>query len=91
MTASVFLETFYPIAPNLGTHENYSDLTIYEKKVIYNGTEVDALFVEYDLDNKMEVYWLTDGLLVCIYMDKDALAGGWTEQFSFIEMPLLDA
>lgn len=88
MTASAFLEAFYPEAPNLGTQNNYKDRTIYETEMNYNGKMINALFVEYNLDNKMEVYWLTDGLLVCVYTDKDGLETGWTERLSFIEMPL---
>ena len=88
MTVAEFLETYYPYAPYPGNEEKHPGLTIYEGEIDYDGTKVTALFTEF-VDDKMEVYLLTDQLLVCLLMDKDGLDSGWSSTISFIEMPLV--
>ena len=88
MTVSAFLEAHYPDAPYPGNEEKHPGLTIYEAEIDYNGAKVNALFTEF-VDDKMEVYFLTDELLVCVLMDKDGFESGWSNRFSFMEMPLV--
>lgn len=88
MIVAEFLEVYYPYAPYPGNEEKHPGLTISEGEIAYDGAKVNALFTEF-VDDKMEVYFLTDELLVCMLIDKDGLDSGWSSTFSFIEMPLV--
>ncbi|MBO5778035.1 MAG: hypothetical protein J6R82_00545 [Clostridia bacterium] len=87
-TVSAFLKAHYPDAPYPGNENKHPGLTIYEGEIDYNGAKVNALFAEF-IDDKMEVYFLIDELLVCVLMDKDGFESGWSNRFSFMEMPLV--
>lgn len=88
ITVSAFLKAHYPDAPYPGNEAKHPGLTISEGEIDYNGGKITALFTEF-IDDKMEVYFLTDELLVCVLMDKDGFESGWSNRFSFIEMQLV--
>ena len=89
MTVAEYLETYNPYAPYPGNEEKHPGLTIDEGEIDYDGAKVTALFTEF-VDDKMEVYLLTDELLVCLLMDKDGLDSGWSKELSFINLSLND-
>lgn len=88
-TVSDFMKAHYPSAPYPGNEGKYPGVTISEGEIDYNGAKVNALFTEF-VDDKMEVYLLTDELLVCLLMDKDGLDSGWSKDLSFISLSLND-